>query len=447
MIPPHNIDAERAVLGALLLHAENVHAVQVDCRLNPGDFYRPQYGVVYESILRLHDEKRAIDEITISVDLKEHEQDAPSDLEELSAWAPAAGNVRDYARIVKDLAVRRRVLRAAQQTEEEARAPKGDVRNLLERAERRMLAIEDVQAGHLEKLDAGEELDRLARVHTGEQGLPGVESGLVDVDNLTGGWQPDNLVVVAARPGMGKSAFVVNVAQHAAENDLPVAIFSLEMSRQEILRRIVANVARVPGEALTRGPLSAKQYEKALAGIEKVLKWPLFVDESPDLSVTEARAKARRLHSRHPLGLIVVDYVQLMRTEGNENRTVEVGNITRGLKVLAKELHVPVLGVSQLSRAVEQRGDKRPQLSDLRDSGSVEQDADLVLFLYRGHYYHPDEIDDGEAEVNVAKQRNGPVGRVKLTFLGHYPRFTNWVDPMQFADYAPAAPKDDEMPF
>ena len=270
-----------------------------------------------------------------------------------------------------------------------------------------------------------EELDKLERLSKEGQSLTGTPSGFRDLDEITGGFQPGNLIVLAARPAMGKSALAANIAENAAvDHGKAVALFSLEMSDGELAQRFIASRGKISGESLRKGRVKAEQWPKVLAATEKLTKAPLFVDDSSDLGVLELRAKARRLHGRHPLGLLIVDYLQLMRAEDpRDGRVEQVGKMSRGLKILARELHIPVIAISQLSRAVEARPDKRPLMSDLRESGNIEQDADLVMFVYRDEYYNKESEKQGIAEVLIGKHRNGPIGSVELTFLDRYPKF------------------------
>lgn len=418
------------MLGALLLSGDELMpTVLVDEHLAAEDFYREQHGAVFKAMVGLYEESRPIDWLTVAAQMREQGhlgEDTPQLLDELHGWVPAAGNARQYARIVKNCALRRGLLHSTYELQAGIHQNR-PIRELIDEAEQRMLSVTDVEASTLGVIEPTEELERMRGIRDGVE-VVGLGSGFTDLDKLTSGFHPGNLIVLAARPSMGKSALVVNFAEHVVAKGAAVALFSLEMSRSEILRRLLASRARVSGDMLLRGPIPPDRWEKIESAVDEVSKWPLFVDEGLDLGVIDVRAKARRLHRRVGLGLVIVDYVQLMRGDtGVENRNIEVGKITRGLKVLAKELEVPVIAVSQLSRAVEQRSDKRPMLSDLRDSGSVEQDADLVMFLYRESYYKKDEVQEPDAtELNISKQRNGPLGTVKLTFLDKYPRFASY---------------------
>ncbi|MEA2440958.1 MAG: replicative helicase, partial [Thermoleophilaceae bacterium] len=294
----------------------------------------------------------------------------------------------------------------------------------------------DDRAGELRAIEdvLHDELDKLERISREGIAMTGTPTGFTDLDELTGGLQPGNLVVLAARPSMGKSALVINIAENAAvEHDKPVALFSLEMSETELAQRFIASQSKLNGDDLRKGRVRPDRWPKVVKATEKLASSPLFIDDSSDVGILDLRAKARRLHARHELGLVIVDYLQLMRAENSSDSRVEqVGQISRGLKMLARELKVPVIAVSQLSRAVESRNPPKPMLSDLRESGQIEQDADLVMFIYRDEYYNRDSERPGEADILVAKHRNGPVGDVVLTFLSRYPKFANMYREREF---------------
>jgi replicative DNA helicase len=339
--------------------------------------------------------------------------------------------VRDYARIVGEHAMLRRLLDAAREIQTRVAARGGDPRELVEQAEQAIF-----RAGHHDESSQlrsiedvlHEELDKLERLSKEGQSLTGTPSGYHDLDDITGGFQPGNLIVLAARPAMGKSALATNIAENAAvDHNRAVALFSLEMSEGELAQRFIASRAKIGGESLRKGRVKSEQWPKVLKATEKLTRAPLFIDDSSDIGVLELRAKARRLHQRHPLGLLIVDYLQLIRPEDpRDGRVEQVGKMSRGLKILARELHIPVIAISQLSRAVEARPDKRPMMADLRESGNIEQDADLVMFVYRDDYYNPETSEKpGVAELLIGKHRNGPVGSVELTFLDRYPKFAS----------------------
>ena len=435
-LPPQNLEAETSVLGAILLSEQALDGVLVDVKLRPEDFYRQRHRLILRAMMRLKEkpEPEAVDFVTVCEELRRS-----GDLEEvggeayvhsLPSMVGAAGNAPHYARIVKDHAILRRLLDATREVQDRVFSFAGDPHELLEQAEAALFRIaHEDHSGELRAIEdvLHDELDKLELVSRRGLALTGTPSGFKDVDELTGGFQPGNLIVLAARPSMGKSALVTNIAENAAiDHDRPVALFSLEMSETELAQRFIASHAKLNGDDLRKGRVKADRWPKVVKATQKLAAAPLFVDDSSDLGIMELRAKARRLHHRRPLGLVVVDYLQLMRPEaGTDNRVEQIGQISRGLKILARELDVPVIAVSQLSRAVEARPDKRPLLSDLRESGQIEQDADLVMFIYRDEYYNRDSERPGEADIILAKHRNGPVGEVVLTFLSRYPKFAS----------------------
>ena len=436
-VPPQNSEAEMSVLGSILLSEQALDWIMVDVSLKPTDFYGERHRLIFRAMIRLKErpEPGAVDALTVSEEL-----DRGSELEEaggaeyvhrLASTVVSAGHAREYARIVKDHSVMRSLIRTTQEVQEQAFSYPGDPRELVERAEAALFRItNDDLSGELRAIEdvLHDELDKLERISREGVSLTGTPTGFRELDDLTGGLQPGNLVVIAARPSMGKSALVTNIAENAAvDHQRPVALFSLEMSETELAQRFIASQAKLSGDELRKGRVRAERWPKVVKATQKLAGAPLYVDDSSDIGILELRAKARRLHSRHELGLVILDYLQLMRPEDSRvNRVEQIGQISRGLKILARELEIPVIAVSQLSRAVEARPDKRPLLSDLRESGQIEQDADLVVFIYRDEYYHPHETErPGEADLIVAKHRNGPVGDVALTFLSRYPKFAN----------------------
>jgi replicative DNA helicase len=436
-VPPHNLEAEKSVLGAVLLDERHLYALLVEEHLRPEHFYREQHGAVFGAMLELHESDRKIDHLTVAETLRQHgkldEVGGPEVIDELAGWVPAAGHAREYGRIVRDNAQLRALLSTSYEIQASVLAREAPARDLVERAEQSVLEVahDDRQKKFrpiAEILD--QETDKLHRLSIAKTPLTGTPSGFKDLDDLTGGFQPGNLVIIAARPSMGKSALVTNMAENAVIDGHAVALFSLEMSESELAQRFVASQARIRGEELRKGRVAENRWQKILAACQRLSDAPLWVDDSSDTGVLEVRAKARRLHHQLPggLGLIIIDYLQLMRHEGRvESRVEQVGQISRGLKSLARELNVPVIALSQLSRAVEQRGgEKRPILSDLRESGQIEQDADLVMFIYREEYYDKESERPGEADIIIAKHRNGPVGDVVLSFQKEYPKFMNY---------------------
>ena len=435
-LPPQNQEAETSVLGAILLSEQALDGLLIEVKLKPEDFYRERHRLIFRAMIRLKDktDPEPVDVLTVCEEL-----DRAGELEEAGGTAfvhslpnlvPAAGNARHYAKIVKQHAMLRSLLGEAREIQEQVFTFTGEPRELLEQAEAKLFRIaHDDRTGELRSIEdvLHDELDKLEAISRHGIAMTGTPSGFTDIDELTGGFQAGNLIVLAARPAMGKSALATNIAENASvDHGKPVAMFSLEMSETELAQRFIASQAKLDGDDLRKGRVKPDRWPKVVKATQKLAAAPLFIDDSSDLGILELRAKARRLHARHELGLVVVDYLQLMRPEHpSDSRVEQIGQISRGLKLLARELNIPVIAVSQLSRAVESRPDKRPLLSDLRESGQIEQDADLVMFIYRDEYYNRDSERLGEADIIVAKHRNGPVGEVVLTFLSRYPKFAN----------------------
>jgi replicative DNA helicase len=437
LLPPHNLEAEQSVLGAILLADTTLYGLVINEGLKPDHFYREQHGTIYRAMLDLYEESREIDVLTVTEQLRQAGQldqvGGPAMVDALAGAAPAAGNVREYARIVQSNALLRRLLTTTQQIQANVWNHEAPARELVEWAERDILEVahDDRQKDFRAVGEVlHDEVDKLHRLSIQQTALTGTPSGFKDLDEITGGFQPGNLIILAARPSMGKSALVTNIAENAAiEHRKPVALFSLEMSEAELAQRFVASQARIRGEELRKGRVAENRWPKILQACQLLSDAPLYVDDSSDIGILELRAKARRLHqqSEDGLGLIIVDYLQLMRPDGRiESRVEQVGQMSRGLKILARELEVPVIALSQLSRAVESRTDKKPILSDLRESGQIEQDADLVMFIYREEYYDRESEREGEADIIIAKHRNGALGDVILTFQKEYPKFMNF---------------------
>jgi replicative DNA helicase len=440
-VPPQNIEAEESVLGAMLVSEPALNRVFVDVKLTAEDFYLDKHAVIFRCIHDLHSASKPIDELSVGEGLvQRNDIDAAGGrhyVSELAAKVPAAGNARHYAEIVQQNSLLRRLLGAGHQIQSWVNERDGEPRELSERAEKLLFEVaHKEQAGDFRMLSEilHDEVDRLEKLSTGEAELTGTPSGFKDIDAITGGFQPGNLIIVAARPAMGKSALVANIAENVAvKNKLPVAFFSLEMSEVELAQRFIACRARISGDKLRKGQVAQKDWPQVVRACNELEEAPLWFDDSSDLGILDLRAKARRLHTQEQdkggLGLVIVDYLQLMRSDDHRaNRVEQVAQMSRGLKILARELEVPVLAISQLSRAPEQRTPPRPLLSDLRESGSIEQDADLVAFLYREDYYHrndPDYVEDGLAEVIVAKHRNGPIGTPRLVFIDRFPKFAD----------------------
>jgi replicative DNA helicase len=437
-LPPHNEEAEGSVLGAILLTEQALDGVLLEVGLRPGNFYRPRHQLIFGAMIRLKEkaEPEAVDALTVSEELRRagelESAGGESYVHSLPTVVPALGAVLDYARIVKENALLRSVLTATREIQDDVLGRRGEARELIERAESVLFKIgHDGGMAEMRTIETvlHEEIDKLEELSRSDVGLTGTASGFHDIDDLTGGFQPGNLIVVAARPSMGKSTLATNIAENAAiEHGSPVALFSLEMSETELAHRFIASQAKVSSDELRKGRVKADRWPKVLRAVEKLARAPIYIDDSSDIGVLEMRAKARRLHARaeNGLGLLIVDYLQLIRPDGRaDSRVEQVGQISRGLKILARELEIPVIAVSQLSRAVESRNPPIPMLSDLRESGQVEQDADVVMFVYREEYYDRESERLGEADIIFAKHRNGPVGEVTLTFQPRYPRFNS----------------------
>lgn len=435
LAPPHSIEAEQSVLGAILLSERALYALVIEEGLKADDFYRRKHQVVYEAMLRLYGESEPIDVITVTEQLKGagalEEAGGQAGVDALAAAVPAAGNARHYARIVREHALMRRLLATTYEIQASVAENASDPRSLVEQAERAMLEVaHDDRQKDFRSIEEvlHDEIDKMHRLSIEHTSLTGTPSGFKDLDEVTGGFQPGNLIILAARPSMGKSALVCNIAENASiDGKAPVAIFSLEMSETELAQRFVASQARIKGDELRRGRVAEHKWPKIMEASQRLAKAPMFIDDSSDIGLLEIRAKCRRLHQQHGLGLIIIDYIQLMRADGSsDNRVEQIGAMSRGLKILARELQCPVIALSQLNRGVEQRTDKRPVLSDLRESGSIEQDADLVMFIYRDEYYDRESEREGEADIIIAKHRNGSIGDVTLTFQKEYPKFLNY---------------------
>jgi replicative DNA helicase len=435
-VPPHNIEAETSVLGSILMSEQALDALQIDVRLRAEDFYRERHRLIFRSMIRLKNqaEPQRVDVLTVCDDLKRagelEEAGGEAYVHSLPSVVPIPGNHRNYAKIVKEHAMLRRLLETARVVQEDVLSFQGQPHELVEKAESALFRIaHEDKTGELRSIEAilHDELDKLELVSREGVAMTGTPSGFVDIDEITGGFQPGNLIVLAARPSMGKSALVTNMAENTSvDHGKSVALFSLEMSETELAQRFIASRARLNGDDLRKGRVKPERWPKVVQATEKLANAPLFVDDSSDIGVMEIRAKARRLHARHELGLIIVDYLQLIRPEDSSvSRVEQVGQMSRGLKLLARELNVPVIAVSQLSRAVEARNPPRPMLSDLRESGNIEQDADVVMFIYRDEYYNKESESPGEAEIIIAKHRNGPIGEVSLAFISRHPKFGN----------------------
>ncbi|MEN9712136.1 MAG: Replicative helicase [Pseudomonadota bacterium] len=447
-IPPHSMEAESSVLGGLLL--DNGAWDRVGDLLVDGDFYRYEHKLVYSAIGALINSSRPADVITVYEHLqslgKAEEIGGLGYLNALAQYVPSASNIRRYAEIVRERSILRKLVSASDEIATNAFNTQGRaVAQILDEAEQKIFNIGEEGSRMKQGFQAMPQLvvdllDRVQEMADNQNDITGVPTGFIDFDRMTSGLQPGDLVVLAARPSMGKTALAINIAEHVAlHEELPVAVFSMEMGASQLAVRIVGSIGRIDQGHLRTGKLSDDEWPRLTEAIEKLRNVSLHIDETPGLTPSELRANARRLARQcGKLGLIVVDYLQLMSGSGGsngDNRATEIGEISRGLKMLAKELQCPVIALSQLNRSVEQRTDKRPMMSDLRESGAIEQDADVIMFIYRDDYYNKDSKEPGVAEVIIGKQRNGPTGTVKLAFLKPLTKFESLASGYGNGDY------------
>ena len=429
---PQNISAEQATLGSILLEKDSIlNCIEI---LKPDDFYKTAHQAIFQCSLDLFEKNQAVDLVTLTEELKKRKQldevGGASYLATLMGSVPTAANVIYYARIVEEKAILRKLINHATQIVTMGYEEQEEARVLLDKAENLIFEvsqqkIKDFFSPIKDLLT--ETFEKIEDLYHSGNFITGVPTGFIKLDELTTGLQPSELIIVAGRPSMGKTAFCMNIAQYAAmQHKIPVAIFSLEMSKSQIVQRMLCSEARIDTHALRRGIMPEDDWPKLSLAAGRLSAAPIFIDDTAGISPLEIKAKARRLKAKHDLGLILIDYLQLIQTgQRVENRQQEISQISRSLKGLARELNIPVVAVSQLSRAVELRTNQRPRLSDLRESGALEQDADVVLILYREEYYKPKSSKKGIAEINLGKQRNGPTGTFELTFLKEYTRFEN----------------------
>lgn len=433
-MPPHSIDAEQAVLGAIIINSRAIN--DVSSILLPGDFYREAHRMVFEAMLEMSYKGSPIDMLSLSEFLRDknlfEKVGGVAFITHLSNISPSAANATYYAKIVKDKALLRNLINAASDIADSAFAGSDDIVNLLDNAERKVLAISashDTGSAVPVKSLLKEAIGRIEMAYEAKGGLTGLPSGFDDLDRLTSGLQPSDLILLAARPSMGKTALTLNLAANVAlRKKKSVAFFSLEMSSIQLLMRLISSESGVDSKQIQRGDVSPDEWAAIMGACDNLYNAPLYIDDNSNINVAELRSRARRIQSEHGLDLIIIDYLQLMQgrhTGSNDNRQQEVADISRSLKSLARELKVPVIALSQLSRSVENRQIKRPMLSDLRESGSLEQDADIVMFLYREDYYVKDTENQNITELIVAKHRNGPVDTVRLFFDKEITRFRN----------------------
>jgi replicative DNA helicase len=434
-VPPQNLEAEESVLGAMMISPGAIGAVSEI--VDASDFYRESHAKIYRAALALYAKGEPVDAITLTDELEERgETDAVGGrvrLHELAALVPATANAAHYARIVHETATLRGLIRAGGEIARLGWERPGETGDLVDQAEQILYDLSQQRVtgewSEIEEL-LKESFERITTLYESGVDLTGTPSGFRDLDRLTSGFQPGNLIIVAARPSMGKSALALCIAANmGVRHNVPVGLFTLEMSKSEVTQRLMCSEAKVESQRLRNGKLQQDDWPRLTAACDKLAKAPIYVDDTGLLNMMEVRSKARRLKARHPnLGLIIVDYLQLLtpsQRRDSDGRVQEVSEMSRSLKILARDLEVPILALSQLSRAVEQRTDKRPILSDLRESGSIEQDADLVAFVYRDEYYNEDSDQQGLAEVILAKHRNGPTDSIKLSFLKRYAKFSD----------------------
>ena len=432
-VPPHNQEAEQSVIGAIFLDPQAlITAAEI---IMPEDFYRVAHQKIFQTMLRLSDQGKAIDVVTVTEELssKKELEDVGgiSYISEIANTVPTAANIGHYAKIVEEKSILRRLIRVATTIVEDGFTREDEVEALLSEAERKMMEVANRKnAGDFKHIKdvLVETYDNIEKLHTRKGDVTGIPTGFRDLDKITAGFQRNDLIIVAARPSVGKTAFALNVAQNVAtKTDENVAIFSLEMGAEQLVMRMLCAEGNIDAQVLRTGSLTTEDWRKLTMAMGSLSNAGIFIDDTPGIRVNEIRAKCRRLKQEHGLGMILIDYLQLIQGSGGSqaNRQQEVSEISRSLKGLARELKVPVIALSQLSRGVEQRQDKRPMMSDLRESGSIEQDADIVSFLYREDYYDKETENQNMIEIIIAKQRNGPTGTVTLAFVKEFNKFVN----------------------
>lgn len=431
-ILPHSVEAEQSVIGSMIMDKE---AIVVASELITGeDFYNRQYGILFETMVELHDNDSPVDLVTLQNKLKE--KDVPPEVSSLEfvrdliTAVPTSANIKYYANIVAEKATLRRLIRLNEEIANTCYAGRESLEYILEDTEKRVFQL--VQRRNTDDFVPVRQIvmnamDRIEMAAKNKGNVTGIPTGFIDLDYRTAGLQPSDLILVAARPSMGKTAFELNLAQYMAfRKNMTVALFSLEMSKEQLVNRMFSQESGVDAQKLRTGQLNDQEWERLIESAGTIGKSNLIIDDTPGISISELRSKCRKYKLEHNMSIIMIDYLQLMTGGGRmESRQQEISDISRSLKALARELNVPVVALSQLSRAVEQRPDHRPMLSDLRESGAIEQDADVVMFLYRDDYYNHDSPEAGISEVIIAKQRNGPIGTVKLAWLPEYTRFAN----------------------
>ena len=431
---PHSLEAEQSVIGSMLMDREAI--ITASEIVTADDFYQHQYGVMYESMVELFNEGKPVDLVTLQNRLKE--KDVPPEVSSLEfvrdiiTTVPTSANVKYYATIVKEKAVLRRLIRVNEEIANDCYLGRDPLETILADTEKKIFdLLQSRSSGDFVPIRqvALNVLENIEKASKTKETVTGVPTGFIDLDYKTSGFQPSDFILIAARPSMGKTAFVLNIAQYMAfKKDKAVAIFSLEMSREQLMNRLLSMESKVDSQHLRTGNLKDDEWSKLIESAGMIGESRLMIDDTPGISIGEMRSKCRKYKLEHGLDIIIIDYLQLMSGSGkssSESRQQEISDISRSLKALARELNVPVVALSQLSRAVEQRTDHRPMLSDLRESGAIEQDADVVMFIYRDDYYNKDSENKGIAEIIIAKQRNGPIGTVNLVWLPDYTKFAN----------------------
>ncbi len=443
-VPPHSIEAEQAVIGGLLL--ENRAWENIADKLVDDDFYRFDHRLLFSAIRELESRNEPFDAVTLSQCLEKNDRLEQAGgllyLGRLAKDTPSAANIVAYANIVREKSVLRQLIAVGTDISGSGYLPEGrDSKELLDHAEKKVYQIAEQGArgeGGFQDMKAllSKTVDKIDHLFNSDGGITGVSTGFDKFDEMTTGLQEADLVIVAGRPSMGKTTFAMNIAENAAIGDkLPVAVFSMEMPGDSLAMRMISSLGRVDQHHIRTGNLTDEDWARITSAIHILSEAKIFIDDTPAMSPNEIRARARRLKRQHGLGLIVIDYLQLMQVHGgSENRATEISEISRSLKAMAKELKVPVIALSQLNRSLEQRPDKRPVMSDLRESGAIEQDADIIVFIYRDEVYNEDSPQKGVAEIIIAKQRNGPIGKSLLTFLGKYTKFENYIPEMYDSD-------------
>ncbi len=444
-LPPHSLEAEQSLLGGLLIDNEAID--KVADLVSVKDFYRQDHQIIYQHIHRLIERSQPADIVTVGESLESNsELNTVGGLEYLGLLAestPTAANIRGYAQIIRERSIMRNLVEVGTDIVDNALSPQGrDAQQLLDESESKIFQI--AEAGKNDRIgftdikellpQVAERIDQLFQ-RDNPSDVTGIPTGYKDLDMMTSGLQPGDLIIIAGRPSMGKTSLALNMCEYVSvDTGLPTAVFSMEMASTQLVSRLIGSVGKLNQHKMRTGQLDDNDWEKLSYALGQLNEAPIFIDEGSALNPYEVRARARRLHKHcGRLGLIVIDYLQLMGSAGStENRATEISEISRSLKALAKELNVPVIALSQLNRSVEQRPDKRPVMSDLRESGAIEQDADVIMFIYRDEVYNPETPDKGIAEIILAKQRNGPVGRVKLTFLGEFTKFENYANPIGY---------------